>query len=79
MNVTKKQCKSVTYWGLRLGEVPSTVLKGHRKCHSRICKWVFFAHIMKGLKSQRGDSEATDVITAPIKGRLERCEALGER
>ena len=39
----------------------------------------FFAHIMKGLKSQRGDIEATDVITAPIKGRLERCEALGER
>lgn len=39
----------------------------------------FFAHIMKGLKSQRGDSEATDVLTAPLKGRLERCEALGER
>lgn len=27
----------------------------------------FFAHIMKGLKSQRGDSEATDVLTAPLR------------
>lgn len=39
---------------------------------------IFFVHTMKGLKSQREDSEATDVLTAPIKGRLERCEALCE-